>query len=139
MIKTELRELIANDENSGVEFKVDTTDTRKLAKELVAFANFQGGRVLLGVDDDGIVRGLTRADPPAQAEDEGVERRTYQRLEEWVMQACRDKIRPEIVPYFEIIRDVAPDRDVAVIQVERGWNVHHVWHNQHRTYTISDP
>ena len=136
MIKTELRELIANDENSGVEFKVDTTDTRKLAKELVAFANFQGGRVLLGVDDDGIVRGLTRADPPAQAEDEGVERRTYQRLEEWVMQACRDKIRPEIVPYFEIIRDVAPDRDVAVIQVERGWNVHHVWHNQHRTYYI---
>ena len=136
MTKTELRELIANDENSGVEFKVDTTDIRKVAKELVAFANFQGGRVLLGVDDDGNVRGLTRSDPPAQAEDEGVERRTYQRLEEWVMQACRDKIRPEIVPYFEIIRDVAPDRDVAVIQVERGWNVHHVWHNQHRTYYI---
>ena len=136
MIKTELRELIANDENSGVEFKVDTTDTRKLAKELVAFANFRGGRVLLGVDDDGNVRGLTRTDPPAQAEDEGVERRTYQQLEEWVMQVCRDKIRPEIVPYFEIIRDVAPDRDVAVIQVERGWNVHHVWHNQHRTYYI---
>ena len=136
MIKTELRELIANDENSGVEFKVDTTDTRKLAKELVAFANFQGGRVLLGVDDDGNVRGLTRTDPPAQAEDEGVERRTYQQLEEWVMQVGRDKIRPEIVPYFEIIRDVVPDRDVAVIQVERGWNVHHVWHNQHRTYYI---
>ena len=85
MIKTELRELIANDENSGVEFKVDTTDTRKLAKELVAFANFRGGRVLLGVDDDGNVRGLTRTDPPAQAEDEGVERRTYQQLEEWVI------------------------------------------------------
>ena len=136
MTKTELRELIANDENSGVEFKDDTTDIRKLAKELVAFANFQGGRVLLGVDDDGNVRGLTRTDPPAQVEDEGVERRTYQRLEEWVMQACRDKIRPEIVPYFEIIRDVAPDRDVAVVQVERGWNVHHVWHNQHRTYYI---
>ena len=136
MTKTELRELIANDENSGVEFKDDTTDIRKLAKELVAFANFQGGRVLLGVDDDGNVRGLTRTDPPAQAEDEGVEPRTYQRLEEWVMQACRDKIRPEIVPYFEIIRDVAPDRDVAVVQVERGWNVHHVWHNQHRTYYI---
>ena len=136
MTKTELRELLTNDENSGVEFKDDTTDIRKLAKELVAFANLQGGRVLLGVDDDGNVRGLTRTDPPAQAEDEGVERRTYQRLEEWVMQACRDKIRPEIVPYFEIIRDVAPDRDVAVIQVERGWNVHHVWHNQHRTYYI---
>ena len=136
MTKTELRELIANDENSGVEFKVDTTDIRKLAKELVAFANFQGGRVLLGVDDDGNVRGLARSDPPAPAEGDGVERRTYQRLEEWVMQACRDKIRPEIVPYFEIIRDAAPNCDVAVVQVERGWSVHHVWHNQHRTYYI---
>ena len=52
------------------------------------------------------------------------------------MQACRDKIRPEIVPYFEVIRDVVPGRDVAVVQVERGWDVHHVWHNQHRTYYV---
>ena len=136
MLKTELRELIANDENSGVEFKVDTTDNRKLAKELVAFANLQGGRILLGVDDDGIIRGLTRTDPPAEAVDGANERRTYRRLEEWVMQVCRDKIRPELVPYFEIIRDVEPDRDVAVVQVERGWSVHHVWHNQHRTYYV---
>ena len=137
MTKTELRELIANSENSGVECKDDATiDLRKLAKELVAFANFLGGRVLLGVDDNGNVLGLTRSDPPGQAETEGVERRTYQRLEEWVMQACRDKIRPEIVPYFEVIRDVEPGRDVAVVQVERGWDVHHVWHNQHRTYYV---
>lgn len=137
MTKTELLELIANFENSGVEWKDDATaDLRKLAKELVAFANFQGGRVLLGVDDNGNVLGLTRCDPPVQSETEGIGRRTYQRLEEWVMQACRDKIRPEIVPYFEVIRNVAPGRDVAVVQVERGWDVHHVWHKQHRTYYI---
>ena len=137
MTKTELLELIANIENSGVECKDDaTTDLRKLAKELVAFANLQGGRVLLGVDDNGDVLGLTRCDPPIQADAGGGERRTYQRLEEWVMQACRDKIRPEIVPYFEVIRDVEPGRDVAVVQVERGWDVHHVWHNQHRTYHV---
>lgn len=52
------------------------------------------------------------------------------------MQACRDKIRPEIIPYFETIRDVEPGKDVAVVEVERGWNVHHVWHEQHRTYYI---
>ena len=137
MTKTELLELIANIENSGVECKDDaTTDLRKLAKELVAFANLQGGRVLLGVDDNGNVLGLTRGDPPIQVDAGGGERRTYQRLEEWVMQACRDKIRPEIVPYFEVIREVEPGRDVAVVQVERGWDVHHVWHNQHRTYYI---
>ena len=137
MTKTELLELIANIENSGVECKDDaTTDLRKLAKEMVAFANLQGGRVLLGVDDSGNVLGLKRFDSPDQADAGGCERRTYQRLEEWVMQACRDKIRPEIVPYFEVIRDVEPGRDVAVVQVERGWDVHHVWHNQHRTYYI---
>lgn len=136
MTTTELRELITNGENSGVEFKSDVIENRRLAKELVALANLRGGRVLLGVDDDGSVRGLTRIDRSAIAEDDNEVRRTYQRLEEWVMQACRDKIRPEIIPYFEIIRNVEPDRDVAVVQVERGWNVHHVWHDQRRTYYI---
>ena len=119
MTKTELLELIKNGENSGVEFKQDTIDNRALAKELVAFANLRGGRVILGVDDDGSVTGITR-----------------DRLEEWVMTACRDKIRPELIPYYEIIRDVEPGKDVAIIQVDRGWAVHHVWHNNHRTYYI---
>ena len=77
MTKTELLELIKNGESSGVEFKRDTIDNRALAKELVAFANLRGGRVILGVEDDGSVTAITR-----------------DRLEEWVMTACRDKIRP---------------------------------------------
>ena len=119
MTKTELLELIKNGENSGVEFKRDTIDNRALAKELVAFANLRGGRVILGVDDDGSMMGVTR-----------------DRLEEWVMTTCRDKIRPELIPYYEIIRDVEQGKDVAVVQVDRGWAVHHVWHNNHRTYNI---
>lgn len=119
MTKTELLGIIRNGENSGVEFKLDTIDNRVLSKEVVAFANLAGGRVLLGVDDDGAVRGITRPN-----------------IEEWVMSTCRDKIRPEIIPYFEIVRDVEPGKDVAVVRVERGWNVHHVWHNNHRTYYI---
>lgn len=119
MTKTELLELIKNGESSGVEFKRDTIDNRALAKELVAFANLRGGRVILGVEDDGSVTGITR-----------------DRLEEWVMTACRDKIRPELIPYYEIIRDLEPGKDVAIVQVDRGWAVHHVWHNNHRTYYI---
>ncbi len=133
MNKTELLEIIRNRENSGVEFKRDTQDHRDLAQVLVAFANLQGGRVLLGVEKAGTVRGLTRSDPRTGADDTV---RTYHRLEEWVMQACRDKIRPEIIPYFEVLRDVEPGLDVAVVEVERGWGVHHVWHDQHRTYYI---
>lgn len=134
MNKTELLEIIHNGENSGVEFKRDTEDNRALAKELVAFANLQGGRLLLGVEKDRTVCGLTRRDPRNEPADDTP--RTYDRLEEWVMQACRDKIRPELIPYFEVLRDVAPGLDVAVIEVERGWGVHHVWHDQHRTYYI---
>lgn len=119
MTKTELLDLIRNGESSGVEFKRDTIENRALAKELVAFANLSGGCVLLGVDDDASVVGITRPN-----------------LEEWVMQACRDKIRPEIIPFYEVVRDVEPGRDVAIVQVERGWSVHHVWHNDHRTYYI---
>lgn len=136
MTKTELREIIAEGENSGVEFKADVIENHALARELVALANLQGGCLLLGVDDDGSVRGLSRDDSPAQPEREETARRTYRRLEEWIMQTCRDKIRPEIVPYFEVLRDVAPGRDLAVVRVERGWDVHHVWHNQHRTYYV---
>lgn len=119
MTRTELLELIRNGENSGVEFKQDTIEARSLAKELVAFANFAGGRVLLGVEDDGSVAGITRTN-----------------IEEWVMQACRDKIRPELIPFFEIVKDVEPGKHVAVVQIEAGWSVHHVWHNNHRTYYI---
>lgn len=119
MTRTELLELIKNGENSGVEFKRDTIDNRALAKELVAFANLRGGCVILGIDDDGSVAGITR-----------------DRLEEWVMNTCRDKIRPELIPYYEIIRDVEAGKDVAIVQVDRGWAVHHLWHNNHRTYYI---
>lgn len=121
MTKAELLELVANGENSGVEFKSDVIDNRDLAKEIVALANLRGGVVLLGVDVDGTIRGVAK---------------TLAALEEWVMQACRDKIRPELNPYFEVIRDAAPGRDVAAIRVDQGWNVHHVWHNNHRTYYV---
>lgn len=111
--------MIRNGESSGVEFKRDTIENRAFAKELVAFANLEGGTLLLGVDDDGSVFGISRSN-----------------LEEWVMTACRDKIRPELIPYFEIIRDVEPGKDVAVVRVSRGYDVHHVWHDQHRTYYV---
>ena len=119
MTKTELLELIKNGENSGTEFKRDTLDNRSLSKEVVAFANLQGGCILLGVDDDGSIAGLARPD-----------------LEEWVMTVCRDKIRPEIIPYYGEIHDVEPGKHVAIVRVDRGWTVHHVWHANHRTYYI---
>ena len=117
--RTELLEIIANGENSGVEFKRDDLRTQDLAKELVAFSNLQAGMVLLGVEDDGTITGLTRQD-----------------LEEWVMNVCRDKIRPAIVPFFEVVRGVKDDHDVAIVRVTRGYDVHALWHNNTNRYLI---
>lgn len=117
--RTELLEFVANGESSGVEFKRDVLQNHDLARELVALSNLEGGMVLLGVDDDGRIAGLAR-----------------DRLEEWVMTACRDKIRPGIIPFFETIRDVQPGVDVAIVRVPRGFNVHSLWHNNRHTYYI---
>ena len=62
MLKAELLEIIANGENSGVEFKRDDIRPEQLAKEIVAFANGQGGRIILGVEDNGQFTGLQSGD-----------------------------------------------------------------------------
>ncbi|MCW7548334.1 putative DNA binding domain-containing protein [Photorhabdus sp. APURE] len=87
MLKTELLEIIANGENSGVEFKRDDIRPEQLAKEVVAMTNFQGGRVLLGVEDDGTISGVQRHD-----------------LEEWVMNVFQSKIHPMILPFYEEVK-----------------------------------
>jgi len=117
--KTELLEIIANGESSGVEFKRDVLQNHELARELVAFLNLDGGMVLLGVEDDGSIAGLTRPD-----------------LEEWVMTACRDKIRPATIPFFEIVKNVQPGKDVAVVRVARGFDVHRRRHNNRDFYHV---
>ncbi len=117
--RTELLEIIASGENSGVEFKRDDLRPQDLAKELIAFSNLQGGMVLLGVEDDGTFMGLMRHD-----------------LEEWVMNVCRDKIRPAIIPFFEVVRDVKDNHDIAIVRVTRGYDVHALWHNSTNKYLM---
>lgn len=60
MNQTELSEIIANGENSGVEFKRDDVRPEQVARELVAMANFKGGRLFLGIEDNSTISGLTR-------------------------------------------------------------------------------
>ena len=60
MLKSELLEIISNGESSGVEFKRDDISIQDLAQEIVAFANYQGGMILLGVEDDGNISCIQR-------------------------------------------------------------------------------
>ncbi len=103
MTKDELLELIANGESSGVEFKRDDVRPERLAREVVAFANFQGGRILLGVDDDGAIRGIQRPG-----------------LERWVMDTVFGRyVHPIIIPFYEEVR-IDETRRVAVITLSQG-------------------
>lgn len=99
MTKTELLELIENGETSGVELKRDDVRPEKLAREMAALLNLEGGHILLGVEDDLVVTGLVR--PPKEAE-------------EWLMNVARDHVRPAIIPYWEAI-EIEAGKVVGVV------------------------
>ena len=53
-----LRKLIAEGENQQLDFKYCITDSRKIARTLSAFSNTDGGRLLIGVRDNGSLAGI---------------------------------------------------------------------------------
>ena len=57
MTTDEILEIIKNGEGQEVEFK-EGVEANKLAKEFVAFANTNDGIILIGVDDEGIIKGV---------------------------------------------------------------------------------
>ncbi len=53
-----LHALIAEGEHQQQDFKFEISDARKIAKTLSAFANTDGGRLLIGVKDNGKIAGV---------------------------------------------------------------------------------
>ncbi|MBA4158780.1 MAG: putative DNA binding domain-containing protein [Gemmatimonadetes bacterium] len=103
MLRSELLELIANGENSHLEFKRDDVRPEQLAKEVVALVNHRGGHILLGVDDDGTIVGLQRDD-----------------AERWVMDTVFARyVRPWILPSYQEV-DFGDGRRVGVVRVTQG-------------------
>ncbi len=103
MLKSELLEIIANGENSGVEFKRDDVRPEKIAKEVVAMANLKGGLLLLGVEDDGTITGIQRDN-----------------IEEWIMDGVfAAKVHPMMLPFYEEV-NLEENRRVAVIAFPQG-------------------
>lgn len=115
MLRSELLEIIANGENSGVEFKRDDLRPEQLAKEIVALLNLQGGKLLLGVEDDGTISGIQRAD-----------------LETWVMDTVFSRyVHPLALPFYEEIAFEEGKR-VAVISLTQGTAKPYVVRNNSR-------
>ena len=61
MTPSDLTRLTAAGEGLTLEFKKRVPRPEKLAREVIALANTHGGRLLVGVDDDGTIAGLKDA------------------------------------------------------------------------------
>ena len=88
MNRTELVELIHRRENSRVEFERDDATPQTLARGMAALLNVEGGNILLGVEKDRSVSGLTRG---------------RRKAEKWVMEVARTHLRPTMIPFWETL------------------------------------
>jgi ATP-dependent DNA helicase RecG len=91
------RNLIQQGEGLRVEFK--TSFQKEVIETLVAFANTKGGAVLVGVNDDGQIVGVT-----IQAET----------IQSWINQ-CKQMTSPRLIPDIELVQ--IENKTIAVISV----------------------
>ena len=50
--------LIKQGEHQQLDFKYEVSDSQKLARTLAAFSNTDGGKLLIGVKDNGVIKGI---------------------------------------------------------------------------------
>ncbi|MEZ5478524.1 MAG: ATP-binding protein [Thiolinea sp.] len=100
----EIQERIRNGEDSTTQFKRDVTDANRLAEEMVAFANAQGGVLLIGVDDDGLVSGLDDAQ--------------ISRLNQLISNTASENVKPPIYPLTELLE--IQGKRLMVVNIRRG-------------------
>ncbi len=96
----QLSQLVSLGEGQHLEFKKRVPGSERIAKEVIAFANTGGGRLLLGIDDDGTVVGVKDA-----AEEEYV-----------FQEALSRHSRPRVAFTSERI-SITKKRDVIVVVV----------------------
>tara|TARA_B100000989_G_scaffold298966_1_gene291470 strand:+ start:4294 stop:4998 length:705 start_codon:yes stop_codon:yes gene_type:complete len=112
MSKADLTNLVERGESSFLEFKQKVTSPEKLAREIAAFANTEGGIILVGVGDKGELIGLE----------------TYLEEEFWLKQAAEQECVPPVSITFELFqigqRDIlivhVPESPVKPVQVKAG-------------------
>lgn len=89
-------------ESKTTEFKREYTDDLKYA--VVAFANTDGGKIYIGINDDGSVQGIQNADG------------TMLRITNMI----RDVVRPDVTMFTECVTEEIDGKTVIVLNVQRG-------------------
>lgn len=101
----ELIELINRGEDSRTQFKRTVTNAKSLAGDIVAFSNSKGGRILIGVSDQGEILGLSSED--------------IRRINQLVSNAATNLVRPSVNTYNENVA-IAGGQVVMVVAVPKG-------------------
>jgi len=57
-VSSYIKKLIAQGEHQQQDFKFEISDSKKIARSLAAFSNTDGGKLLVGVKDNGVVAGV---------------------------------------------------------------------------------
>ncbi|HJW86975.1 MAG TPA: RNA-binding domain-containing protein [Candidatus Brocadiaceae bacterium] len=104
MEPTELLKIIDRGEDGANQFKADFHNVDSLAAEMVAFSNSGGGRIFIGVADDGRIAGLARTD--------------MGRINQLVSNAASQSVRPPINPRTENV--AFPDGLITIVTIPSG-------------------
>ena len=97
-----IKKLIFEGEGVTLDFKKTITSCEKIARTMVSFANNKGGRLLIGVADDGAIKGV-------KSEDE----ERYM-----ITKAAQIYARPALEPIFEEI--YVDDKLVLVVEIKQS-------------------
>ncbi len=100
----EIPERIRKGEDTTTQFKQDVTDANRLAEEMVAFSNAQGGLLLIGVSDNGTIDGLDDAQ--------------ISRLNQLVSNTANENVKPPIYPLTEIL--MIQGKRIMAVSVRKG-------------------
>ena len=109
MTHDDLKRLVLLGEGPRLEFKNRVPRPERIAREVIAFANTDGGTVLIGVDDDGTILGLRDAEEELFS----------------LSNALRGRVSPEPEVEIEAVR-VGARRDVLVVRVPPSAHRPHV-------------
>jgi len=100
----EILALIATGESDTIEFKRTVDNLESIAGEIVAFANVNGGRLLFGVEDNGLTSGLSDANAIFQT----------------LTNICRDRCIPPVSPVLEQV--TVDGKELIVLTVKPELN-----------------
>ncbi|MCP5107510.1 MAG: ATP-binding protein, partial [bacterium] len=104
-----LREMLAKGEDTRTQFKENVFNADQLAQEMIAFSNSMGGTIIIGVTDEGEIKGLTDND--------------IRRLNQLIANTANENVKPAVFPQTEV---TAIDNQKVLLV--------HIHYGQHKPY-----